>query len=120
MFDEAKGERMPTIRCIVSKDGKLIPSSVEFTRGETIRFESDESVHLGRGRNDSSEIRTLDAFVLSEVSVQPDPNGLHINFANEIAILFNPPPNPPGVIIVVGHPKGGGQQQAGAAGAPGS
>jgi hypothetical protein len=104
---------MPVIRCRLSEDGRLIPSSVEFKRGETIRFESDKSVHLGR--HDSTEVRTLDAFVLSETGVRPEPNGLHINFDNEIAILFNPPPPPPGdVPIIIWLESGGGQ--AGAAG----
>ncbi len=108
---------MPVIKCRLSKDGKLIPFAVEFEAGETIRFQSDEPVHLGT--HGSTEVRTREALALSEIAVHLETAGLHVNFANHGAILYNPPPPPPGdVPIVIFVEKAGAQ--AGAAGATSS
>jgi hypothetical protein len=108
---------MPVIKCRLSKAGKLIPFGVEFEPGETIRFKSDEPVHLGT--DGSKEVRTREAFALSEIGVHLETAGLHINFANRGAILYNPPPPPPGDRpIVISVEKAGAQ--AGAAGSTSS
>ena len=58
---------MPIIKCTVGEDGKLIPSTVEFEPGDTIRFRSDHPVHLD---GDLTEIEVRRAFNLDEISAE--------------------------------------------------
>jgi hypothetical protein len=105
---------MPIIKCTVGENGQLIPSTVEFEPGDTIRFRSDHPVHLDV---DLKEIVVRRAFNLDEISAELEDGTVEIHSTAEgwrARDLRTPPPPPPGVIIVVGHPKGGGQ--AGAAG----
>jgi hypothetical protein len=108
---------MPVIRCRLSKDGKLIPTAVEFEPGETIHFKSKQPVHLREHR--STEIKVLGALALGEISAHEATAGLQVDIDSKIEILYNPPPNPPHIpTTVVLEPSTQGQQ-AGTAGAAG-
>jgi len=84
---------MPIIRCRLAKDGKLIPTMVEFEPGETILFKSDHPVHVRR--HDSKEIKVLGAFGLDDISAHGEAAGLQISVDGRVADYQAPPPPPP-------------------------
>jgi hypothetical protein len=107
---------MPVIRCRLSKDGKLIPTAVEFEPGDEIHFKSNQPVHLREHR--STEIKVLGAVALGKISVHQEAGGLQVDIDSKIEIVYNPPPNPPHFpVTVYVEPSEG--QQAGAAGVAG-
>jgi hypothetical protein len=57
---------MAIIKCR-EEDGTLVPSTIEFERGDTIQFESHQPVYVLAGS--SSATQALRSFTLSEISV---------------------------------------------------
>jgi len=71
---------MAVIRCSLAKDGKLIPSVVEFEPGDAIQFKSDRPVHvLGQS---STEIVVPHSFKLNDVSGHSEDAGLHLDLGS--------------------------------------
>ncbi len=107
---------MPLIRCRLSKDGKLIPSTVEFEKGDRIQFKAHQPVHVNKHRS-AEEMEAELPFPLKDITIftQGQRPGLEINIGSDVAILYNPPPPPPGypkITILVEE----GEELAGAAG----
>jgi hypothetical protein len=101
---------MAVIRCRLSKDGKLILSTVEFEKGDRIHFKSNQPVHVNK--HDTAEIGVKAPFPMSEIIVSGEKAVKQINIG-DVSVLYNPPPGPPGqppITIVVT------ETQAGAAG----
>jgi len=85
---------MPIIRCTLAKDGKLVPTAVEFEPGDVIQFKSDQPVYLPGLK--SEEIRVEHPMNLSALSVQVG-NTTGIQFDPDRAATGprTPPPGPP-------------------------
>jgi hypothetical protein len=110
---------MPVIRCSVTKEGKLIPTSVEFEPGDRIHFKSDKPVHLKGHRSPDIEVKL--AVNLNEiVAGQATGGGLNLDFARPATGLRNPPPPPPGIVPITIYVNPGQAQAAGAQQAAGN
>jgi len=84
---------MPIIRCTLAKDGKLVPTAVEFEPGDIIQFKSDQPVHLPGHK--SGEIRVVRPFNLSELSAHGNPTGIQFDPDRAATGPRTPPPGPP-------------------------
>lgn len=115
---------MPIIRCTVAKDGKLIPTAVEFEPGDVIQFKSDQPVHVPGHK--STEIQLDRSLNLSNLIVEAGSSaGFQIDTDRAATGPRTPPPPPPGRIpttVWVGLEKsiGGAAQRAGAGGGGGT
>jgi hypothetical protein len=87
---------MPIIRCTLAKDGKLVPTAVEFEPGDQIQFKSDQPVRL-RGHG-STEVRTLNALALNALTTNLNHGVVEIGFPRNFdfdQLPMAPPSGPP-------------------------
>jgi hypothetical protein len=106
---------MPVIRCRLAKDGRLIPTVVEFQPGETILFKSDQSVQL-RGHR-SNEVEAKSSFALHEIFADLESTGFQVDINRAASVVLSPPQPPPHITTIVLEPGEG--LPAGTAGAAG-
>jgi hypothetical protein len=98
---------MAVIRCGLSKDGKLILSTVEFEKGDRIHFKANQPVHVNKDR--AERIGVQAPIPMIDINVHEEKAGIQINI-EDAAVLYNPPPGPPGqppITIVVTETRAG-------------
>ena len=111
---------MAVIRCSLAKDGKLIPSIVEFEPGDAIRFKSDQPVDVSGAS--STQMQVQRSFLLSEISAHEENGRLQIDiphfservhdphFSERVHDIRSPGPQPPIVPPLTFQVELGGQK----------
>jgi len=96
---------MAVIRCKLAKDGKLIPSIVEFEPGDAIQFKSDKPVHVAGENPERMEV--LNPFALNAIAIHLKEGVVEIDQPKikgepwRNMDLHNPPPPPPTTVVVI-------------------